>query len=168
MHEQWSPHEVSNRESKVLMKAANKLIASALLSGIILCACQKEEQPPRETEGKSDVHAFIITEIAKSGGVDKRSSLPSRRKQIPYRYSQDKDGFQVFCDGDKTADLAAMLQASYGPPKVARTNSAGDFFFIYSISQIGVAINCGVDIGSEGKAGTKLTHLVGVRANALR
>ena len=133
----------------------------------LVCSCQKENGSPKVKSGTSDIRTFVVTEIAKYGGMDKTTSLPLERTQISYRYSQDKDGFQVFCDGDRVADFAAMLQTLYGSPKLARTNNAGNFVFNYSIDQIGVALDCGMDLESDGGVEKKLTHLLVVKASAL-
>lgn len=138
-----------------------------LLVGVMACSCNKPPPPSEGKVGTIDIHAFLVSEIAKCGGIDKTQSLSSERSGLAYRYYQDKDGFQVFCEGDCAGAIAAMLERSYGPPKRAGTNAVGRYSFSYSIDQVGVAINCGVDRREESGKEKKVTHLVVVKAGRL-
>lgn len=147
-----------------------RLLLSLLILITSICSCQREGGVANEKEGRIDIHAFIVTEVTKFWGSNKSISLPSNETPttIPYKYSRDKDGFQILIMENKVAELAVMLQKSYGPPKLARTNSTGLFSFSYAIDQVGVAIDCGIDVEGDGSNGKQFTHLVVVKASALR
>jgi hypothetical protein len=141
---------------------------SMLLLAVITCSCESDDEAPVEKNGTADIQAFIVTKVAECGGPKVPVQTAPRRPSLQYRYSEDRDGAQVFCVDDRAKELEAILQASYGSPRLVQTNAAGSLFFEYTVDQIGVAINCNVDDDPSRGPGKKYTHLVIVKASALR
>jgi hypothetical protein len=134
-----------------------------LLLFIAVCSCQRhDERLKNGRKGTKDISSFVSSQITKYGGSN---TVAKRRSSgiTDYVYSEDRDGFQVMCEGNKVAAFHDMLQPHFGMPALTTTNAEGLASFSYAIRQTGVAVNCGFDT-----MGTRqLTHLVVVRAGAV-
>ena len=135
---------------------------------IALSSCKKDGLLPNEQQGKTDLPAFIFTEMAKYGG----SIVPPARVTAigltKYVYSEDKDGFQIVCLGNQVAALCGVFQPQFGNPALSTTNASGLASFVYSVNQTGLAINCGLDSGIIDGVKQQVTQLVAVKQGALR
>src|SRR5262249_27055029 len=108
------------------------------------------------------VSKFIASEMLKYGG----SNLPPGLVATGitnYNYSEDKDGFQVVCQGNRVAALCGIFGSQFGNPVLSKTNAMGLAAFVYTAQQTGLAVTCGVVTN----ANQEITHLVVVKAGAL-
>ncbi|MCZ7637664.1 MAG: hypothetical protein M5U12_17485 [Verrucomicrobia bacterium] len=121
-----------------------------------------------EKQGEGDLSAFVFTQMARYGG----SNVPATRVIMigltNYVYSEDEDGFQIVCPGNQVAALCNALRAHFGSPALSTTNTSGVVSFVYSVSQTGLAINCGVDTAMVGGVRQQVTQFVAVQPRALR
>lgn len=134
----------------------------------MLCSCNKQGLLLHERQGREDFSAFLSIQIVKYGGSNISFARGAAIGISNYVYSVDKDGFQVVCIGNKVAALRNMLQPHFGEPALTTTNAGGLSSFVYAVRQTGVAINCGLDRGMVDGARQEITHLVIVKADALR
>jgi hypothetical protein len=88
--------------------------------------------------------------------------------QLPDLGSEDKDGFQVVCSGNKVAAILSLLQPHFGEPALTRTNGGGLASFAYTVHQTGVAVTCGLDSGMVDGTRQEVTHLAIVQAAAIK
>ena len=135
---------------------------------IALCSCKKDGGLPNEKQGKADLSAFIFTEIVKYGGSNVPAARVTASGLTNYVYSEDKDGFQVVCLGNKVSALCNVFQSQFGNPALSTTNAGGLASFVYSVNQTGLAINCGLDSGNIDGVRQQVTQLVVVKPGALR
>jgi hypothetical protein len=135
-----------------------------LVLGIGVCSCQREEQPLKNgKKGTRDISSFVLSQVIKYGGSNAVATERPITGITNYVYSEDKDGIQVMCEGNKVASFHDILQPHFGKPALTTTNAEGLASFSYAIRQTGVAVGCGLD-----SMGTKqLTHLVIVRSGAV-
>jgi hypothetical protein len=123
---------------------------------------------PNEKQGKGDLSAFILTQMVKYGRSNVLSSGTTTSGLTSYVYSQDKDGFQVACRGNRVAALCNVLEPHFGNPVLSTTNASGLASFVYSINQCGLAINCSLDTGVVAGVTQQVTEFVGVKPGALK
>ena len=110
-------------------------------------------------EGVADVSAFIRAEILKYGQSNGPPFSPVTTGITNYAYSEDKDGFQVLCHGNRVQALYGLLVPQFGAPLLTKTNSSGLTFFVFSGIQVGLAANCGLETESN----KEMTHLAVVK-----
>src|SRR5580658_6658761 len=107
------------------------IVCCVLVLTMVLCSCKKDRFLQNEKEGKIELSAFLLGEIVKYGGSN---ALGGPTNTITnYVYSEDKEGFQVVCQGNKVTDLRSIFQAYYGNPVLARTNANGLKAFEYTV-----------------------------------
>jgi hypothetical protein len=118
--------------------------------------------------GTKDISVFVLEETAKYGGPSMVATNGAGNSIAHYVYSEDPDGFQVMCEGNKVTAFEGIFQPYLGNPMMAKTNADGLSAFVYGNHGIGVSINCGLD--SETVFGKKrdITHLVVVRSGAIK
>jgi len=133
-----------------------------------LLSCKKEGLLSNEKHGRGEVSAFILGHMVRYGGSNTPAARVPAVAITNYVYSEDKDGFQVACPGNKVAALCSVFQSQFGNPALNTTNASGLASFVYAVDQTGVAISCGLDIGIFDGARQEVTQLVVVRAGALR
>lgn len=139
-----------------------------LTCAFLLVGCQKPDRDGELKDGGTDIYAFILGEIARHRGKTNLAGTITTIPSFPFQYRRDQDGSQVFGTGDKVLPLRLMLSNAFGEPRLVRTNRGGLVSFNYAVDQIGVAIDCGVELQVQGSATQTLTHLVIVKAGALR
>lgn len=118
--------------------------------------------PLKQQTENVDVSKFIVSDMLKYGG----SNLPAGlivTGITNYSYSEDKDGFQVICPGNRVAVLYGIFGSQFGNPVLTKTNETGLAAFVYSAQRTGLAVNCAVDTNLN----QEITHLVVVKAGAL-
>lgn len=144
--------------------------AVIVCSLVLLCvgspACKKEGLLPNQREGKVDLSLFIFSQIIKYGGSNVVIGITTSGL-TNYVYSEDKDGFQIVCKGNKVAALQSLFQTHFGDPVLTATNASGLSSFVYAVHQTGLAINCGLDGGTVDGTTQEVTHLVAVKKGAL-
>lgn len=143
------------------------IVCSLVLLCVASSSCKKDGLLPNEREGKDDLSVFIFSQIAKYGGSNVVSS-GTTSGLTNYVYSEDKDGFQIVCKGNKVAALQSLFQAHFGNPVLSATNASGLSSFVYAVHQTGLAINCGLDSGMVDGTKQEVTQLVAVKPGALR
>jgi hypothetical protein len=119
---------------------------------------------PNEKQGKTDFSTFLFTEMAKYGGSNIPPASILESGITNYVYSEDNDGFQVLCHGNKIAVLCGVFRSHFGDPALIRTNSDGLELFAYTANQTGLAINCALHGATNGY----LTQLAVVKPGALK
>ena len=142
---------------------------SCILS-VVLLSCAKSGDLPNEKRGSEDLAVFIFSEIGKYGGTNVPAAQVSPSGIRDYRYSEDKDGFQVLCNGNTIDALLAIFQQRFGSPSLVRTNTTGPTLFVYSVKQTGLAVNCAVHgepIDESTNVSDRVTQLAVVRQSAL-
>lgn len=146
------------------------MLAPCLLAGLclLLCSCKKDGLLLNEKQGKVDISTFIISEILKYGGSNSPSARSSTVGITSYVYSEDKDGFQVVCTGNKVAGLLDVLKPHFGEPALTRTNANGLSSFVYAVPQTGVAVTCGLDSATVDGKRQEVTHMAVVRAGVIK
>jgi hypothetical protein len=122
---------------------------------------------PNEKEGKTDLSVFIFSQIAKYGGSN-TTATGAMSGLTNYFYSEDKDGFQIVCKGNRVSALQSLFQIHFGNPVLTATNESGLSSFVYAIHQTGIAITCGLDSGMVDGTKQELTQLVLVSPGALK
>jgi hypothetical protein len=138
------------------------VIWGLLLFGFGVCSCKRQNVPLKEQNGNVDVSNFIMSEMLKYGGSNRPAGPASVTGITNYSYSEDRDGFQVVCQGNRVAELCNIFGSQFGSPVLTKTNATGLAGFVYSAQQIGLAVNCGVFTN----ANQEITHLVLVKASA--
>jgi hypothetical protein len=136
------------------------VIWGLLFIGFWVCSCKRQNVPLKVQTRNIDVSNFILSEMLKYGG----SNRPAGPTGITnYSYSEDKDGFQVVCQGNRVAELCNIFGSQFGSPVLTKTNATGLAGFVYSAQQVGLAVNCGVFTN----ANQEITQLAVVKASAL-
>lgn len=143
------------------------IVWCGILFCIALCSCSKKGMLPNEKQGKADIATFLFRQIAKYGGSNAPTSGVATGI-TKYVYSEDKDGFQVVCEGNRVAVLQSLFQPHFGNPAITKTNATGLSSFVYALHQTGLAITCGLDEGMIDGRNQELTHFVAVRSGALK
>ena len=133
----------------------------------VLCSCSREGALPGERDGKVDIQEFIFAEITKYGGVHGSNKNTTTLNALRYSYSEDADGFQLICQGDKVEAFASLLKPVFGAPKMETTNEFGLSSFVYGVQQAGVGINCGLEVRPGQGMTNQMTHLVVVKSGVL-
>lgn len=144
-----------------------KLSCLLLLLTVIVCSCGIKDSLPGDNRGRIELQEFIPFEVKRWGGLDKTAALPPTKMQIDYRYTRDADGCQVYCKGDRSAELQSYLRSLYGPPSLVSTNKDGYVFAQYGFKDIGLALQCVVAGEELGDTNKLITHIVIVRSGAL-
>jgi hypothetical protein len=139
------------------------VIWGLLLIGFGVCSCKRPSVPLKEQKGNVDVSNFILSEMLKYGGSNRPAGPASVTGITNYSYSEDRDGFQVVCKGNRVAELCNIFGSQFGSPVLTKTNETGLAGFVYSDQQAGLAVNCGVFTN----ANQEITHLIVVKAGAL-
>lgn len=132
------------------------------------CSCKRDGLLLNEKRGSVDVSSFVANEIVTYGGASFQAARLTPSGVTNYVYSEDKDGFQIVCLGNKVAVLCNVFQSQFGTPALSTTNAKGLASFVYAVTQTGVAINCGLDSGIIDGATQEVTQLVVVKASALK
>jgi hypothetical protein len=109
-----------------------------------------------------DLGAFLLERSAKLGARSPSTgTLPKFTGE--WRYKEDQNGFQVYIDGDRFAELQSFLTAAFGPTaqppttnSIAGTQSIGTYYG----AGLGVALTCSWEQTREGK---RFTSVVVVR-----
>lgn len=154
-----------NLLSRKLARAS--IACSFLLLCITVSSCKKDGLLPNEQEGKADLSVFVFSQIAKYGGSNTVAS-GTTSGLTNYVYSEDKDGFQIVCKGNRVAALQSLFQAHFGNPVLTATNASGLSSFVYAVHQTGMAVTCGLDSGIVDGTKQEVTQLVVVRPGALK
>jgi len=134
---------------------------------VALCSCKKEELLLNQKQGAKEITAFVFEEIGKYGGPSISSTNKIGNGVTDYVYSEDKQGFQVICFGNKMADFQKIFQPDFGIPAMAKTNAVGLSSFVYGSPKMPVVINCSLDWGMVNGTQREFTHLVVAKAGAL-
>jgi hypothetical protein len=135
---------------------------------IAFCSCTRQTLLPKEERGKQELSTFLLSQVAKYGGSNAPSPSGVVTGITNYVYSEDKDGFQVVCNGNNVGTLRNILESQFGEPALVKTNARGVASFVYAIHQIGVAITCGLDTNTVSGARQELTHMTVVKAGVLK
>jgi hypothetical protein len=139
------------------------VICGLALACLGTCSCKKQSLRLKEQKEGIELSVFITSEMSKYGGSNQLADALTATGITNYAYSEDKDGFQVVCQGNRVAALFNVFGAQFGSPVLAKTNSSGLAAFVYSVQQTGLGVNCGVFTNAD----KEITHLVVVKPNAL-
>lgn len=104
-------------------------------------------------------------DIAKYGGTNLLITKNLENGISDYVYSEDKDGFQVVCFGDRVGDIQKMFQPHFGNPYKAETNLDVISSFIYGNDQL--VMSCGLESGMIDGHYKNLTHLTVIKLSAI-
>lgn len=143
------------------------IVCCFLLLCITFCSCKKDGLLPNEKQGKTDLSVFLFTQLAKYGGSDMTASS-TMSGLTNYVYSEDKDGFQIVCKGNRVSALQSLFQTHFGNPVLTATNASGLSSFVYAVHQTGMAVTCGLDSGIIDGAKQEVTQLVLVKPGSLK
>lgn len=154
-----------NIQAHTLRQAS--IIGCLLLICILFCSCKREGLLPNQKEGNTDLSVFIFSQIVKYGGSN-TTATGTMSGLTNYIYSEDKDGFQIVCKGNKVAALQSLFQTHFGNPVLTATNASGLSSFVYAVHQTGLAVTCGLDSGIIDGAKQEVTQLVLVKPGALK
>jgi hypothetical protein len=116
--------------------------------------------------GTKDISVFVREETTKYGGPSMVATNGAENNIADYVYSEDPDGFQILCDGNKVAFFEAIFHSHLGNPVMAKTNADGLSSFVFGNPQVGVVINCSLDSEVVFGKNRDITHLVIVRAGS--
>ena len=92
---------------------------------VMLCSCKKPGLLVNERQGKIDFSTFIASQIVKYGGSNTSLATGIAPGITSYVYSDDENGFQVVCVGNKVAALRNLFQPAFGDPALTATNVIG-------------------------------------------
>jgi hypothetical protein len=138
-----------------------KLVSILLL--ILLCALASSCRDADGFSRKSgDLGTFLLERSAKFGARSPTAStLPKFTGE--WRYKEDQNGFQIYIDGDRFAELQSFLTAAFGPPaQPPKTNHIGETQSVgtHYGAELGVALTYGWEQTRDGK---QFTSVVVVR-----
>ena len=155
------PAAVAEFEALGGITRIQKLTSTFLL--VLLCIIASSCSDADGFSKKSgDLGAFLLERSAKFGArPPSTSTLPKFTGD--WRYKEDQDGFQIYLDGDRFAELQSFLTAAFGPPEqppktnsIAGTQSVGTHYGV----GLGVALSYAWEQTRDGK---QITSVVVVR-----
>lgn len=135
---------------------------------ITFCSCKRETFLLNERQAKFELSTFIFEQLPSYGGPNIPASRAPKSGITNFVYSQDKDGFQVMCQGNVVTAVHRIFQPVFGNPALARTNATGLSSFVYAGYQAGVAVNCGLSTRTTNGVNQEFTHLVVANSEALK
>jgi hypothetical protein len=137
-------------------------LCALLGAGAAATGCRKAQSllNAREKTGKGDLSAFVFRSIAKYGGTNVPGGPSAVDTIVGWVYSEDADGVQVACPGNKVEAICSIFRDRLGPPSMVKTNMSGLSAFVYGLPQAGLIINCGLERTSVAGTNQEVTHLV--------